>query len=98
MLDIMTAVLTGILVLLAGNLPWAGFGRLGGLAAWNFRTGTAAPWAIVPMAIYLWAYWQVIGGHWGHSDAAAARRSNLRANALRAFRHRFAFPFSHPTT
>jgi hypothetical protein len=61
-LQIITAVLTGVLVLLAGNLPWAGFGRIGGLAAQNFRVGVVAPWAIIPMAVYLWAYWRFIGG------------------------------------
>lgn len=64
MTTIVTAVITGVLVLLAGNLPWVGLGT------WNLRVGTAVPWAIVPMALYLWAYWRFIDG------------PNLRANRL----------------
>jgi membrane protease YdiL (CAAX protease family) len=72
-----TAVLLGVGVLLAGGLPW---GML--LAPANLRLGTVVPWAIIPMAIYLWAYWQYIGGAWGDRTTAATRRENLRANAL----------------
>jgi membrane protease YdiL (CAAX protease family) len=79
---ILAAVLAGVAVLVAGNLPWAGFVRLAGLGGWNLRVGTALPWAIVPMAIYLWAYWQFIGGRWGAPESAATRRQNLRANPL----------------
>ena len=49
MTTILTAILTGVVVLLAGNLPWAALG------AWNLRIGTALPWAILPMVLYLWA-------------------------------------------
>ena len=81
----MTAILTGagsaLLVLLAGSLPRAGFGRLSGLSAWNLRVGISLPWAIAPMAIYLWAYFGFIGGRWGGSEAEH-RRTNLRANRL----------------
>jgi hypothetical protein len=68
-LQIVTAVLTGVLVLLAGNLPWAGFGRIGGLPAQNFRAGVVVPWAIIPMALYLWAYWRFISGAWAATPA-----------------------------
>lgn len=82
MMTILTAVLTGVLVLVAGSLPWAGFGGITGLSALNFRFGTFAPWVILPMALYLWAYWRFIGGEWGDPISAASRRSNLRANRL----------------
>jgi membrane protease YdiL (CAAX protease family) len=75
---IFTAVLLGVGVLLAGGLPWSM------LFAANVRVARAVPWAIVPMAIYLWAYWRFIGGEWGPSDTAAARRGYLRANPLTA--------------
>lgn len=74
---ILTAVLLGVGVLLAGGLPWSLL-----FAPANLRIGTAVPWAIVPMAIYLWAYWTYIGGGWGPRDTAAARREYLRANPL----------------
>ena len=64
-------------MLLGGGLPW---GTL--LAPANLRFGTAVPWAIGPMAAYLWAYWKFIRGDWGPSETAASRRLNLRATAL----------------
>ena len=71
------AALSGVAVLLAGSLPW---GFL--LAPANLRFGVTIPWAILPMAAYLWAYWTFIRGDWGPSDTAASRHLNLRANAL----------------
>jgi membrane protease YdiL (CAAX protease family) len=73
---ILAAAATAVAVLLAGNLPWAGLGTA------NLRIGTAVPWAIVPMAIYLWAYWRFIGGDWGSLALRADRRARLRANRL----------------
>ncbi len=84
MTTILTAALTGVLVLVAGNLPWAGFGPISGLGARNLRVWTAVPWAILPMAVYLWAYWRFISGGWGEPIAAAERRANLRARRLPA--------------
>ena len=75
-MTILAAAATAVAVLLGGNLPWAGLGT------WNLRVGTAVPWALVPMAIYLFAYWQFVGGHWGSSSSSASRRANLRANRL----------------
>lgn len=66
-------------MLFAGNLPW---GFL--LAPANLRFAVAVPWAVVPMAVYLWAYWRFIRGDWGSPDTAATRRQNLRANPLSA--------------
>jgi membrane protease YdiL (CAAX protease family) len=79
MTTIASSVLLGVGVLLAGNLPWATL-----LAPANLRVGAAVPWAVLPMAAYLWAYWKYVGGAWGSRDTAAARRDNLRANPLSA--------------
>src|SRR5262245_1941782 len=76
MTTILAAAGVAVAVLLAGNLPTSALG------AWNLRAGTAMPWAIVPMALYLWAYWQFVGGNWGSSFPAETRRANLRANRL----------------
>jgi membrane protease YdiL (CAAX protease family) len=73
---ILTAIGTGVLVLLAGNVPF------NVLRAWNLQAGTVVPWAILPTALYLWAYWRFIGGVWGAGASAAMRRQNLRANRL----------------
>ena len=72
------AIVTGVAVLLAGNLPW------GVLAASNLRTWTSVPWALVPMGLYLLVYWQVISGKWGSFGSAESRRFRLRANGLSA--------------
>jgi membrane protease YdiL (CAAX protease family) len=79
MTTIAVAVLTGIVVLLAGNLPWAML-----FAPLNLRFATVAPWAVLPMGIYLWCYWQYIGGKWGSKETAGERRANLRANMISA--------------
>ena len=76
MTTILAAAGTAILVLLAGNVPTSGLG------AWNLRVGTALPWAVVPAALYLWAYWRFINGTSGPADGAAGRRSSLLANRL----------------
>src|SRR5262245_65411636 len=76
MTTILAAAGVAVAVLLAGNLPTSALG------AWNLRAGTAMPWAIVPMALYLWAYWQFIDGNWGSSFPSQNRRVNLRANKL----------------
>ncbi len=82
MTTILAAAGTAVLVLLAGNLPWVGFGRIAGLGAWNLRVGTTVPWAILPMALYLSMYWRFIDGGWSASTDGARRRANLRANTL----------------
>jgi membrane protease YdiL (CAAX protease family) len=73
---ILAAIGIGVLVLLAGNLPF------NVLRAWNLNVGVAIPWAVLPVALYLWAYWRFIGGRWGAAASAATRRQNLRANTL----------------
>jgi membrane protease YdiL (CAAX protease family) len=76
MTTILAAIGMGVLVLLAGNMPF------NGVRAWNLQMGTTVPWAVLPTALYLWAYWQFIGGRWGESAATAKRRQSLRANTL----------------
>ena len=79
MATIITAVLSGVAVLLAGSLPWVAL-----LAPLNLRVATTLPWAVLPMAAYLWIYWRYVGGAIGSPETAAWRREHLRANALSA--------------
>ena len=79
---ILTASGVAVIILLAGNLPWAGFGPIPGLMAWNLRIGTYLPWAVIPGAVYLWGYWLFISGKWTGEARAVHRRTNLRANRL----------------
>jgi membrane protease YdiL (CAAX protease family) len=74
---IVIAVITGVGVLLAGSLPWIAL-----LAPLNLRVLPALPWAIVPMAAYLWLYWRFIGGRIGSRETRDLRRRSLRANPV----------------
>jgi membrane protease YdiL (CAAX protease family) len=79
---IVAAAGAAILVLLAGNLLWAGFGSVNGLMALNLRSGTSLPWSIFPAILYLWMYWRFISGAWGPAAGALRRRQYLRAKGL----------------
>lgn len=76
MVTILAAAGTAVLVLLSGSLPW------GPLFLSNARAGLTVPWAVVPMAIYLGAYWMVVSGRWGGAVSGTQRRLYLRANSL----------------
>jgi uncharacterized protein len=77
MTTIASAVFAGIGVLFAGSLAW---GLV--LAPLNLRFWPAVPWAIVPMAAYLWTYWRFVGGRLGSDEGATWRREQLRANPV----------------
>ena len=86
MTTILAAVAIGVVVLLAGNLVWAGLWPIPGLRALSLRVGTTVPWAVLPTALYIWLYWRFISGAWGSEPDPAERRANLRANPLSAGR------------
>ena len=73
---IIRAPIAGLVVAGAGSLPWAT------LAIWNQRVLIKIPWAILPMALYLWAYWRYLNGSGWPRSTADARRTSLRANGL----------------
>ena len=75
-MTILAAAGMAVLVLLAGSLPWGPLIRL------NLRAGITTPWAVVPMAVYLGAYWMVVSGRWGGTANGAQRRTTLHANSL----------------
>jgi uncharacterized protein len=77
MTAIVVAVITGVAVLLSGSLPWIAL-----LAPLNLRVLPAVPWAIVPMAAYLWLYWRYISGRIGPHETRELRRRRLRANPV----------------
>jgi membrane protease YdiL (CAAX protease family) len=79
MTTVVSAVVAGVGVLLAGNLPWAVL-----LAPLNLRVLPSVPWAIAPMGAYLWFYWRFIDGRSGPPHSAAFRHASLRANRLSA--------------
>lgn len=71
------AVGLGMLVMLAGSVP------RNVLFAANLRVGTAVPWAVPVMGLYLWALWRYLDGRGGDASTRAVRRASLRANRLR---------------
>lgn len=79
-MTILAAAGVAILVLLAGNILWAGFGPVPGLA--HLNRGQMFPWAVLPMALYLLAYWWFLDGRLGDPESAPRRRANLRARPL----------------
>jgi membrane protease YdiL (CAAX protease family) len=50
----------------------------------NLKLTRAVPWAVVPMALVLWAAWSFLGGQWGFARSKAARAGYLRAGPLPA--------------
>lgn len=79
---IVRAVIAGLAVLLAGEVPWGGIAGHAGLAGWNGRVLVVVPWAIAPMAFYLWLYWRYLDGRGWPRLTARLRHAGLRANPL----------------
>ncbi|MCI0554594.1 MAG: CPBP family intramembrane metalloprotease [Anaerolineae bacterium] len=73
---IVRAVVVGSLVVSMGTVPQS---LLTGV---NFQLMPAIPWSVPVMALYLWCYWQYLGGRGWPRTAAEWRRRNLRACAL----------------
>jgi hypothetical protein len=64
-----------MLTVVAGGI-WAA------LVITNLRTARAVPWAVVPMAVLLWAMWRYLTGAWGGGSAAENRRRLARATMV----------------
>lgn len=73
---IVRAAIAGLAVSAAGIYPWAA------LATWNQRVFLRVPWALLPMALYLWLYWRYLNGEGWPQTTAELRRTSLRANGL----------------
>jgi membrane protease YdiL (CAAX protease family) len=73
---IVEAVVVGLIVMLAGTLPW----NL--LFAANLRYFTAAPWVVPIIAVYLVFYWRYLRGAGPPESTSERRRTGLRANPL----------------
>ncbi len=70
------AVVVGSFVVSMGTVPQSV------LTGVNFRLMPAIPWSVPVMALYLWCYWQYLGGRGWPRTTAEWRRRNLRAGAL----------------
>lgn len=77
---ILRAVITGLLVVTAGILPWSIL--VDANLRYPLKIFPALPWAVPAMALYLWLFWQYLQGKGWPASTAETRRMNLRANAL----------------
>ncbi len=70
------AVITGVVILLLGVLPWSG------LIAVNVKFVPRVPWAVLLMALYAGLFLKYLNGWGWPQSTAAARRFNLRLRPL----------------
>lgn len=75
---VVRATISGILVALAGIVPWSTF------VALNLKYVVAVPWAIVPTTLWLWLYWRWLRGDGWPRSTSATRRAMLRAHTASA--------------
>jgi len=79
---VLRAVAVGLFVSAIGVTLWGGIGAFPGLAGLNLRTWPQVPWAIVPMAIFIFGYLRYLNGAGWPRSTSHARRISLRANPL----------------
>jgi membrane protease YdiL (CAAX protease family) len=70
------AVLVGLLILTAGNLPWAIFINA------NLQFSRSFPWAVPATVAYLWVFWYYLRGGGWPTRTSEIRRRNLRISPL----------------
>lgn len=68
------AVLIGLLVLIAGTIPWSV------LVSANLQLSPAFPWAVPVMAVYLWLFWRYLRGSGWPRRTSEIRRTRLRVS------------------
>ena len=73
---VLRAVVIGVVVTLAGSLPWSA------LVVLNIRYGAFLPWASVVMVVYLAGFLAYLNGWGPPRSTAATRRRRLRARGL----------------
>jgi membrane protease YdiL (CAAX protease family) len=73
---IFRAVLAGILVSAAGEIPWSV------LTSANLRFSPSIPWAVVAMAVWLGFYWRYFSGSSGSPSTRALRSAKFRRNKI----------------
>jgi membrane protease YdiL (CAAX protease family) len=74
---VLWSALIAFLILFVGQTIW------GSLLAANFRSSPRAiPWSVAVMAVFLWLFWQYLGGHWPPRSTSESRKRALRANPV----------------
>lgn len=74
-MTILLALVTGIAVLVTGN--WVAL-----LVNLQVARGASLPWSVIPVALYLWAWWQFLSGKWVPAEGGETRRALLRARPV----------------
>jgi len=74
---LLRAILTGFVVLLAGNLPWTI------LLVLNTKILPVLPWSSIVMIIYLWLLYKYLNGKWKPAGTSLIRKEYLRAKHLK---------------
>lgn len=74
-MTILLAIVTGVAVLVTGN--WVAI-----LVGMQMRGGSTLPWSVLPVALWLWAWWQFLSGTWAAAEGGESRRALLRANRV----------------
>ena len=81
---VVRAPIAGLVVSGIGVTIWGGIAGFPGLAGFNLRVMPQLPWAIVPMALFLFCYLRYLNGAGWPRSTSEARRISFRANALSA--------------
>jgi membrane protease YdiL (CAAX protease family) len=76
-LTILLAIVSGVAVLVTGN--WVAV-----LIGMQMSGGSPLPWSVLPVALWLWAWWQFLSGKWAAAEGGESRRALLRANRVPA--------------
>ncbi|HEV3254662.1 MAG TPA: type II CAAX endopeptidase family protein [Candidatus Acidoferrales bacterium] len=70
------SAILAFLILALGQGVWVA------LFTTNLKTSPKIPWAVVVMAVVLWAMWQYLGGKWWPRSTSEARHRYLRARRV----------------
>lgn len=70
------AVVSGLVLASVVTVPW------GVLVSMNLQYWSMVPWAVPPVLLYLWVWWQYVSGRGWPASTSKARHANLRARPV----------------
>ena len=72
----------GLAVAAGVSITFIGVTVYSTLARANLRYGSAVPWSLIPALIFLWGYWQFLGGRWWPGKLSPIREHLRRAHPI----------------